>query len=303
MEKENNKGLIFIALTGIIWGTQGVFIKMLDEVGIPSTFIAFDRSFMAVIFAAIISIFLYGFKAFKVTKKELFWCAVTGIVTQSIYNLTYSLTVKYVGVCIAVALLYLSPVFTALSSWIICKEKFGIDKKLILFINILGCVIAVTGLKFSNTSLSFFGILMGLIAALAYGLNPVLSRFSNKNPHVFIVIFYNNLFASLFILLAIRPSPGAAIHDIKNILLLIIFGILTCGVAYTLYYSGIKRLKELSKAPVVASTEIIAGTLAGQIFLDEKVGIVNFIGIGIVILSIYATTLKPNRWFNFHFKK
>lgn len=284
--KNNLIGGIEILVTGIIWGFIGYFVKELTALGATSSLITFFRVFFAFIFAAIVAFTVHGPKSFLLTREQFFWCFIDGVLTQGVYNYCYSVCVDKSGVVIAAVLLYTSPVFNAIISYFAFKEKLGLKRNLILLFNMIGCVIAATALDFSFKTLSLFGIFMGLMSGLTYGASPVLGKYANKTPHLFVVIAYNELFASLFVLLFLKPLNNINIISTKMWIYGIIYGVLITGVAYMFYYDGVKRMTELSIIPVIASVEVVVAALVGIMIYREPLNIINYIGIFIVILSI-----------------
>lgn len=285
-KKNNLFGSIEILITGIIWGFIGFFVKELSLMGASSELITFYRVFFAFIFALIVGLIIYGPKSFILTREQLFWCFLDGLLTQGIFNYCYSICVEKSGVAIAAVLLYTSPVFNAIISYIAFKERLGIKRNLILVLNMIGCIIAATALDFSFKSVSIIGILMGLMSGITYGASPVLGKYANKNPNLFVVIAYNELFASLFVLLFLKPFNN--IENIsKNMWIYgIMYGVLITGLAYMFYYDGVKRMTEMSIVPVIASIEVVVAALVGILIYKEPLNVINYIGIIVVIISI-----------------
>lgn len=285
-KKNNLFGSIEILITGIIWGFIGFFVKELSLMGASSELITFYRVFFAFVFALIVGLIIYGPKSFILTREQLFWCFLDGLLTQGIFNYCYSICVEKSGVAIAAVLLYTSPVFNAIISYIAFKERLGIKRNLILVLNMIGCIIAATALDFSFKSVSIIGILMGLMSGITYGASPVLGKYANKNPNLFVVIAYNELFASLFVLLFLKPFNN--IENIsKNMWIYgIMYGVLITGLAYMFYYDGVKRMTEMSIVPVIASIEVVVAALVGILIYKEPLNVINYIGIIVVIISI-----------------
>lgn len=291
IRKNNFIGSFEIIIAGIIWGFIGFFVKELSNLGASSELIAFFRVFFAFIFASIVSLILYKPKSFFITRQQLFWCIVDGITTQGIFNIAYAICVEKSGVAIAAILLYTSPVFNAIISYLAFKEKMGLWRCLVIVINMIGCIIAATALDFNFQVLSIVGLLMGLLSGLTYGASPVLGKYANRNPNVFIVIAYNELFASLFLLIFTRPFSSVQNISTKMWIYGIIYGVLITGIAYMFYYDGVKRLSEVSIIPVLASIEVVVAAFIGVMLYKEPLNYVNYIGIIVVIFSIIVMSI------------
>lgn len=296
LNKNNFIGSIEILFTGIIWGFIGFFVKELSMMGATSELITFFRVFFAFVFAVIVALIMYGPKSFILTREQLMWCFLDGILTQGIFNYCYSICVEKSGVAIAAVLLYTSPVFNAIISYLVFKEKLGFKRNLILVLNIIGCIIAATALDFSFKTVSIFGMLMGLMSGLTYGASPVLGKYANKNPNLFVVIAYNELFASLFVLLFLKPFNNIEIITKKMWIYGIMYGVLITGIAYMFYYDGVKRMTELSIVPVIASIEVVVAAFVGVMIYREPLNIINYIGIVIVIVSIVFMSKASARY-------
>ena len=295
IQRNNLIGSLEILFTGIIWGFIGYFVKELSLMGATPALSAFFRVFFAFIFAVVVSMIVYGPSAFILTREQLFWCFLDGLFTQGIFNYCYSLCVEKSGVAIAAVLLYTSPVFNAIISYIAFREKLGFKRNLILILNMLGCIVAATALDFSFKSISILGIFMGLLSGLTYGASPVLGKYANKNPHLFIVIAYNELFASLFMLLFLKPFHNVEIISTKMWIYGIMYGVLITGIAYVFYYDGVKKMTELNKIPVIASIETVVAAFVGVMIYKEPLNILNYIGIALVILSIMLMSLASKK--------
>lgn len=281
------KGYIEVLITGIVWGFIGLCVKELIRHGATTNLAAFFRLFFAFVFSFFVSIFTYKKEAFKLTKEELFWCVLDGVLTFGLFNVLYNISVSEAGVAISSVLLYTSPVYNAIVSRIVFKEKIGLKKALILGINIIGCIIAATGLDFSFTSVSLFGIIMGGLAGLFYGLAPVLGKYIfNRKSEVYIVSMYNQLFGSLFILIFCNPFKDFKGFNAPMLLYALILGCIVTGVAYMFYYDGVKRIKNISNIPVIASIEIVIASLIGLFIYNENLTMLNLFGMALVIISI-----------------
>lgn len=286
IKKNNLIGSIEVLIAGIIWGFIGYFVKELSFMGATSGLITFFRVFFAFVFATIVAIIVHGANSFLLTREQLFWCFLDGLLTQGIFNYCYSVCVEKSGVAIAAVLLYTSPVFNAIISHITFREQLGFKRNIILVLNIVGCIIAATALDFSFKTISILGIFMGLMSGLTYGASPVLGKYANKNPNLFVVIAYNELFASLFVLLFLKPFNNIEIISKKMLIYGIMYGVLITGITYIFYYDGVKRMTELSIVPIIASIEVVVAAFVGVMIYREPLNIINYIGILIVIFSI-----------------
>lgn len=119
------KCYLYIFTTGCLWGLIGSFVKILDELGSTATYTAFLRMFFGCLILTIYCVIKEGPQALRVTKRTLISCMMLGVFSQGLYNLTYNLAIDRIGVSYSAILLNIAPLFTALLSGILFKEKIG----------------------------------------------------------------------------------------------------------------------------------------------------------------------------------
>jgi drug/metabolite transporter (DMT)-like permease len=64
------------------------------------------------------------------------------------------------------------------------------------------------------------------------------------------------------------------------------YGLIPTVGSYLFYMNGISHDVELSRVPIIASVEPIIATLIGLLVFSENIGIINAIGLVIVLFSI-----------------
>jgi len=289
----DNIGYIMIFVAGALWGTIGIFVKLLNGVGANSTLTAFIRLFMG--FWILVPIMLYkgGIKMFKIDKNGLLQCLVLGILSQALFNYYYNLSIGSVGVATASVLLYTAPVFVCIMSKIIFKEKIGILKICSLVLNIFGCFLMVTGGNVSYFKLSGIGIIFGLASAFLYSLVTIVGKIASSNIHPFTVVFYSFFFGWLALGIFTAPWESiAAVSGHKFWIYSIGYGLIPTVGSYLLYIGGLRKNLEISRIPVIASVETVVATLIGVVIFKEALNFINKLGIIFLLSSIVMMNLK-----------
>ena len=210
-----------------------------------------------------------------------------GVVSQAFYNVCYMNTIEQNGMATAAVFLYTSPVYVALLSRLLFREPLTGNKILAIVMNIVGCVLTVTGGVFSEMRISAFGLVMGLLAGFTYALLPILSRTAASEENPYTAAFYGQLFGALMLFFLIRPyqNPGTE-FTWQIILVLIGFGLIPSALAYIVYYGGMSRITETSKVPVIASVETVVAAVIGLVAFGQTLGAVKILGIALVLCSI-----------------
>lgn len=287
-------GFLLVFFSGVLWGGSGLFVKWIGSLGATPVFSSFCRMAFALPILAGLTLVKFGPQAFRVSRRTLLSCALMGFVCQAAYNFCYSFAVDELGVSVSTVLLYLSPVFTCLFAYFLFREPIGWRKVVALVVNILGCALTVTGGNLAGFTLSVRGLLFALAAALCYSLSAILGRFATANANLYAVGTYNFLFATLFLLFT-QPWQGMA-GKLSPMLLLagFLYGLIPTALTYLLYFTGLQKIRETGRVPVIASVETVVATLVGIVFFGETVGLANWLGIALVLCSILLLNSKKD---------
>ena len=117
------KSFIKIFITGCLWGTIGLFVKLMETQGSSPSYTSFLRLLFGCILLAVMTLFFDGQKAFHIGRKTLLSCVLLGIVCQGIFNILYSSSISMNGLSVGSVLLYTAPIFTGITSMYMYKEK------------------------------------------------------------------------------------------------------------------------------------------------------------------------------------
>lgn len=285
-----------VLAAGSLWGTIGFFATMLSRFGMSAAPVAFFRLLSASIMLALILLVKgKGTSLFKVSRRGLISCMLVGFISQALYNVCYMNAIEQGGMATAAVFLYTSPVYVALISWIFFHEPLTRNKIIAIVINILGCILTVTGGDFSDLKLSGFGLIMGIMAGFTYALLPILSRLGADDEDPFSAAFYGQFFGALLLFFLIRPYNGIGTAFSLPILLVFIgFGIVPSAMGYIVYYRGLSKITETSRVPVLASVETVVAALIGLVVFGQSLSIMKIAGIALVLLSI-AVMNKRNK--------
>ena len=283
----DNIGYLMIFAAGCLWGTIGLFVNLLSSVGADTSLTAFMRLFIGSLIIIPIMLHKGGVSMFKIDKKGLSQCLMLGILSQALFNYSYITSIGIVGVATASILLYTAPVFVTIMSRILFDEHIGKIKIFALIINITGCFLMVTGGNLSNIKLSAAGIFFGIAAGFLYSLVTIIGKIASGDIHPYTIIFYSFLFGGLIIGIFTSPLESIkAVSGLKFWIYVFGYGLIPTVGSYLLYMEGLRRQLEISKAPVIASVEIVVSILIGVIVFKEKLNYINVLGIIILLSSI-----------------
>lgn len=294
MDKKSQKiGYLQVFAAGCLWGTIGLFVTVLSDMGADGALISLLRILSACVMMFFIVLFRCGgFKAFRISRQVLILTLLMGLFCQAIYNLCYSQAIQIAGVATAAVLLYTAPVFVFLMAVLFFKEPVTAKKLAALALNILGCALTVTGGHFSALSFAGLGVMMGLLSGFFYGLSTVFSKMAANKAHPYVISFYSFLFASVFLLMLHPPQTlaGGAL-DLPMLLVGAAYGFVATVLAYAIYMTGLAKPVETSRVPVIASVETVVAALLGTLVFSESMGIWKAFGIGLVFVSILVMNM------------
>jgi len=291
----NNKGYIMIFAGGMLWGTIGLFVKLLAGTGASSELTAFIRLLIGLLILIPVILIIEGKEGFKIDKKGFLQCIILGVFTQAFFNYSYSMCIGSIGVATAAVLLYTAPVFVCILSAVFFSEEVGKQKLAALALNIIGCFVMVTGGDIENINVSMLGVSLGILSGFLYSLSTIIGKMASGNCKPLTVMFYSFLSGTLT--LGAVAKPWLAIQSVSGFKFWILafgFGLIPTVGAYLFYLSGLSKCLELSKVPVIASVETIVSILIGILFFHEPLGFARLTGIAGVIASIVIMNLSFN---------
>ncbi|MBR4913947.1 MAG: EamA family transporter [Clostridiales bacterium] len=294
MEKKSYLGDILIIIAGLFWGSMGIFVRHLNELGFSSIQVACLRLVTAGILFAII-LLIKDPKGFKISPKDIPLFLALGLVSILFFTCCYFTAIRLMTMSTAAILLYTSPIWVMVLAIIFLKEKFSVQKLIALILAFAGCVL-VSGF---GGKVTVIGILVGLGSGLGYGLYSIFGTFALKKYSTFTVTCYTFLIAGLgSIFVANPPDLIAKIQSVDNKLSLFGFVLLTSVVTavipFMLYTLGLNRTTA-GRAAVLATVEPAAATLFGLFVMGETVGPVAIVGILLVFAAIIVLSLKAKK--------
>ncbi|MBR3278774.1 MAG: EamA family transporter [Lachnospiraceae bacterium] len=291
MEKKGYLGDILIIIAGLFWGSMGIFVRHLNDLGFTSIQVACLRlTFAGVLFAVILLI--KEPKGFRIKVRDIPLFLALGLVSILFFTYCYFTAIRLMTMSTAAILLYTSPIWVMILAIIFLKEKITLQKIVALVLAFSGCVL-VSGF---GGKVTVTGILVGLGSGLGYGLYSIFGTFALKKYSPYTVTCYTFLIAGLGSIAVSDPADLVSkISASGNILSLFGFVLLTSVVTavipFLLYTIGLNRTTA-GKAAVLATVEPAAATLFGVFVMNETIGPVAVAGILLVFSAIFVLSLR-----------
>ena len=300
MEKKSYLGDILIIIAGLFWGSMGIFVRHLNDLGFSSIQVACLRLTTAGILFALI-LLIKDRKGFKIALRDIPLFLALGLVSILFFTCCYFTAIRLMTMSTAAILLYTSPIWVMVLAIIFLKEKFTIQKLIALILAFAGCVL-VSGF---GGKVTVVGILVGLGSGLGYGLYSIFGTFALKKYSPYTVTCYTFLIAGLGSIFVSNPVDLVSkISAVENkpallgfVLLTAVFGfvlltsVVTAVIPFLLYTLGL-NMTTAGKAAVLATVEPAAATLFGFFVMKETVGPVAIAGILLVFAAIIVLSLR-----------
>lgn len=260
-------------LSGIMWGSGGIFVRILTELGMDGYTIVFSRLAVAVcIIAAVIC--LYDRRLFGIKLKEIWIFALGGFSGILGVMLAYNAAIKQVTLSLAAVLLSMSPIFVLFLAAVLFGEKITGKKLGCMALALTGCVL-VSGVLEDGSGMkwSAAGIGLGVLAAFFYAVYSLVSKESvRREYHAFTMIFYSMLIsAAALIPVTDWKCIAAVVTDggVKMVLFMFANAVIASVLPYVFYTLSLNYM-EAGKASILAAGEPVAAMVFGFLFFSEK---------------------------------
>ena len=265
METKRNTAIKYMIIASVLWSIGGIFIKLINWNPMA---IAGSRSAIA---ALVMMVYLKKFK-FKINKSMLI-CACSYSLLVILFVSANKLTTS----ANAILLQFTSPVWVALLSRAILKQKISrIDGITIIFV-ILGMIMFfIDELEMSYLLGNILAILSGIVMAGMI----LLFQQQKENSLVEITLLGNVITAIVGIPFYFISSPG-----MESVLPLFILGVFQLGIPYLLYVLAIPNVTAID-AVLIPVLEPLLNPLWVFIFANESPTLFSLLGGGLVLLSV-----------------
>ncbi len=282
-----NKGTVQIHMAVFLFGFAGLFGKFLlcDPI-----YIVLGRTFFA--FTAL---FLYA-KIFSKTalilsfdKTGLFF-VLQGILL-AVHWWSFFLSIQLSSVAVGLVTFSTFPLFVTFMEPLFFKETIRIKDIVIAGTVLVGIFFVIPDLDFANTITR--GALFGIMSGFTFALLALVNRKNRKTADSIAIAFYQNFFASLFLIIPAVSiqAPLPAVDDLPN---LIGLGVVCTALSHTLFINSLSHIKAQT-ASVIACLEPVYGIILAFFMLNEIPGIKTVSGGIIIIGATIAASIQNSR--------
>lgn len=284
---------------GVLWGSVGVFVRLLNDAGMNNMTVLSVRVFFAamIMFAGLL---IYDKNLLKIKFKDIGLFICSGVLGMVGLNYCYNEAINQLTLSLAAVLLSLSPIFVMILAAILFKERLTRRKLVCSVFAVAGCLL-VSGVLESglSTDWTWSGIFIGSLAAVFYALYSIFSRVAmGKAYDAFTITFYSMLIAFISIIpftdwSAVGEYIGAA--PLKAAVFLIVHSLCTSVLPYVFFTLGIKYIETGKASILAAGGEPSAAMIFGWIFYREIPSVLSLAGLAITIIALAFLCLADQR--------
>lgn len=285
-----NKAKLELIASMFIFGTIGIFVR---HIPLPSSVIALVRGFVGAFF---VLLFVYLKKSRpdkEAIRKNFLMLALSGAFIGVNWILLFE-SYHYTTVATAILCYYMQPIFVTMASPFLLKERLTVKKVLCVAVALLGMVFVSGVLQTGIPALSEAkGILYGLGAAFFYATVVLMNKKItdiNAYDKTIMQLGMGALVLTPYVLLT--QDMGMAVLSMTPALwvLLLFVGLVHTGVAYVLYFDGLKDLKAQTAA-IFSYIDPIVAIILSALLLQENMGLFGVIGAVLVLGSTFVSEL------------
>ncbi|MFI7065348.1 DMT family transporter [Kribbella sp. NPDC050124] len=266
------RGLLYVALAGVAWGTGGPTGALLfQHSGLGSTAVSFWRLLGGALWLALACRLLRRGPIVQQLAASPLRYLLSGL-GLAVCQLGYFAAIPRVGVAVATVIaLGAGPLLIALGA----RERITCT----LLLALVGLALLVSGGGGTGSG-AVVGIACSLLSAAGYALNTLLNR-NQQDP---ITSSFLGFAAGATLLLPLAMTTGLVPTPISWPLLAY-FGLVPTALAYALFYSGLRAIRA-STAAVIALIEPLLAALIGVLAFHEHLTPLSLTGAGVLLVAV-----------------
>ena len=286
MSVNNNKSKAAFVAAMVIFGTIGIFRRYID---LPSSVLALARGFIGTLFL-VIYVKLSGKKPDRAAvRANLALLVISGALIGFNWILLFE-SYNYTTVSVATLCYYMAPVFLILASPFVLKEKLTVNKLIAVFAAVTGMALVSGVFRGGEIAVDQkTGIILGLGAAVLYASVILINKKIGE------IDAYSKTTVQLgaaavcllpYVLLTEKAS-GIALSG-RELIMVLVVGIIHTGVAYALYFSSMKALSAQNIA-IFSYIDPVFAIILSALILKEPMGFSDILGAVLILgAAVYS---------------
>jgi DME family drug/metabolite transporter len=288
------RGLVLIALAAIAWGTTGTATTFLvrDAAASPLV-IGVARLAIAAVVLAILAR-LRG--PLAVARADLVPCLAMGA-CMAVFQAGYFSAVVLVGIALTALIAICSaPLVIAVLARLVLGEHLSTRGVVSLGIGVTGTALLIVGPRaVADVGPRFVaGVGLGLTAGLAYGVYVVIAKRSLARTAPLPLAAVTFSFGAVWLAPVLFFIDQPARQLVAGWPLLLYLGVVTTGLAYAAYTTGLTTVPAAA-AGIVALLEPLTATTLGVLMFGERLGPLGLVGAALLLAALVLLATARGR--------
>ncbi len=282
--RRSKQGLIWLHIAVLLFGLAGLFAKW---VSLPSVIIVLGR----VVFSSLFLFILLKIKQEPMGLNSFkdYVLMITAGIVLAVHWTTFMQSIQSSTVAVGTLTFSTFPLFVTFLEPLLFHEKLRVSSIMSAFIMLAGVLFIVPEFEIGNRMTQ--GVLWGMAGSLSYAVLSLMNRLFMERYTSSKTAFYEQATASIVLLPTVFILQPAA--EARDILVLLLLGVVFTAVAHTMYIESLKYVK-VQTAGIVSGLESVYGICAAFLFLGEKPGIKELAGGMIILGVVFYTTLASS---------
>ena len=291
--KNETRGVVFILLAGLLWGTISLFVRRLNALGLEAMQVVFIRVLLAAVLVLLLTL-VKDRRLLRIRLRDI-WCFLgSGICSILLFYTCYFHTIAHASAAAAAVLLYTAPVFVTLLSRLLFRERLTGRKLFACALAVVGCTLVSGLIEGGGNGLTLGTLATGLLSGFGYALYSIFGRYAVDRGYGSLTIT-----AWTFLIAAVCLAPftdygaiGAALAADAGTVVLFSLGIavFVTVIPYLLYTAGLETVAS-SRASIMASVEPVVASIVSVAVFGERLSLFGALGILLVLGAVVLLNL------------
>jgi len=284
---KSKQAIFCTILSALIFGITPLFVKLIYQAGMDVMSVTFYRGLLPSAF-----LFMIGKikkENFKISLEHLFSIVITGVFGNTLTSVFLNSSYLYLDIGTAKMLHFMYPFMVSLLCVFFFNEKMSRKRIGALSVALLGLLCFMQ----LDSKGSIIGIFLAILSSLTYAFYMVMigkKRLNRISPTV--LTFYLSLVMIVTSLAFSVFSGGIDIPETKEVWIhLLIFTLSSQILGVIFLQIGIQKLGAVESS-IISLLEPLVSIIAGFLFLQERISVLEFIGSLIIIGSIFIFISK-----------
>lgn len=298
MQLDKGKLAILLALLATVF--TGMYVPIVNVLSDNNRFnsveIAAIRAIVCVLVVGIV-LLIFSRESFKIDKRDIWIFVVFGL-AQLAYGIfgiaAINQQVGGLNGALGSALQSTSPYFTIVLAYFMFKERITLNKVVAICIGFIGCLLA-TGLFSGSIEAKVLGIVLAILSAIFVAIFNIGSKYvGDRGYSTETTLFYFYLVNAIVLLpyAIFKGTFSTAANSGTDVWMAILaIGIISTAIPQFLTIKAF-QIGDTGKVSVVLMFDIVTSAIICWLVLGQTLGIVEIIGLLLVILSLIIIELN-----------